>query len=953
MVCNSGISYAQHPFFYTINDENGLPSNEVYQVLQDEFGYIWIGCDAGLFKYDGFEFKQYKSVNQNGRSISGLQLDRKGRVWCRNFNGQVYRVYGDSLKLISDFNQNTSSNNFTIDDQCNAWIVCEDKLIQFNENGKEIKRYKIPNSIGKKSNITEIIFHHHNIYFSQQYTGIYTLKKDKFYKLKVLENDPLITQKSGFFIKNDQIFVISEEINGKSYLISKVENQTIRPQKKYTTKINDVLIYKINTFNKNETWICSSAGAFRDTLKTSNLDDVKGLLPGKKISYCLKDREGMYWFCTLNDGIFVIPSLDIQKYDPGNSLLSNKNVTAISQAHNGDVLIGLSSGEINLLDSKTKAISTLDIVSNKKLITTKRIINYKGKSYIAHGQLTSYDGLTFKALPFYNIRDFVIHKDTLYYVMSELVIKVAMKDVDQGDQSKMIIIRKTGGRNIALDVIHNCFYFVLNEGVYKYQNNNWIQLKHKGKSIFASSIAYKNNSLWIASISSGLMVFKNNKIDKLFSTKNGLKENEIKFITASKKYIWACGNNYLYRISHDGNEISYYSKTSGINATEIKTIEIFDQQVYLGTNKGLIVFAENFPWENKVNPKIEIKSIYQGHQFIPFTDGIRLNYKHKNVYIHLASTSFKSKSKFYYLYRIKGLDNEWIKIPVQNKSIILANLPPGNFQLEIKSINESERASKLIQIPLFIESPIWQKWWFYLLVSVISVGIIGLIFYARLRFIRKRATLQEKLLSSQLTALKAQMNPHFMFNALNSIQDLVLEKDIKNSNLYLSKFSKLMRKILDASGAEKISLQDEIEILELYLDLEKLRFGNDFTFTISCDRNIDPYDVQIPSMIIQPFIENAIKHGLLHKKGKKELSIDFQLSECITCLIKDNGVGRKHANEIKERRAENHRSFATNATEKRIELLNEYDQDNYSFEIIDLEENGESMGTLVRIKMPV
>ena len=236
-------------------------------------------------------------------------------------------------------------------------------------------------------------------------------------------------------------------------------------------------------------------------------------------------------------------------------------------------------------------------------------------------------------------------------------------------------------------------------------------------------------------------------------------------------------------------------------------------------------------------------------------------------------------------------------------------------------------------------------------ITLLFIVIIALIFYSRLKYLKRKADLKNKLVGSQLTALKSQMNPHFMFNALNSIQDLMLHKDTKGSNLYISKFSNLMRKVLNASDQSSITLQEEIEILSLYLDLEKLRFGNEFTFELKLDEAIDPYSLTLPSMILQPFVENAIKHGLLHKKGEKKLSIQFILQEQLICEITDNGIGRKHAEKIKSRQNRN-ASFATSATEKRIELLNSFDRVNYKFEIIDLIENGQAAGTKVRISLP-
>jgi LytS/YehU family sensor histidine kinase len=198
------------------------------------------------------------------------------------------------------------------------------------------------------------------------------------------------------------------------------------------------------------------------------------------------------------------------------------------------------------------------------------------------------------------------------------------------------------------------------------------------------------------------------------------------------------------------------------------------------------------------------------------------------------------------------------------------------------------------------------------------------------------------------------MNPHFMYNALNSIQALILKKDIKNSNLYLSQFSRLMRKVLEISGKLEISIQEEVETLELYLSLEQLRFGAEFNYEIIVQKDLDAYSCYIPPLLLQPFVENAIKHGLLHKKGDKKLTISFQKEhDTLVCMIKDNGIGRVHAQEIKDRQREAHHSFSTSATQKRIELLNNVNGKNLALELIDLYENDEPSGTLVIMKIPI
>jgi tetratricopeptide (TPR) repeat protein len=214
---------------------------------------------------------------------------------------------------------------------------------------------------------------------------------------------------------------------------------------------------------------------------------------------------------------------------------------------------------------------------------------------------------------------------------------------------------------------------------------------------------------------------------------------------------------------------------------------------------------------------------------------------------------------------------------------------------------------------------------------------------------RKRLEMEKQLKASEITAIKAQMNPHFIFNAINSIQDLILKGDIDNSYSYIIKFAQLVRQTLNYSDKEFIDVEDEIQLLEVYLELEKLRFKNDFEYIIN-KNNLT--DFQIPPMLIQPFVENAIKHGLLHKDGLKKLEISLTKDDLFRCTISDNGVGRKMAQEIKERQHKNYESFSVNATRNRFEIMKEnYNQD-LGVEYTDLVVNGESIGTKVQINMP-
>lgn len=216
--------------------------------------------------------------------------------------------------------------------------------------------------------------------------------------------------------------------------------------------------------------------------------------------------------------------------------------------------------------------------------------------------------------------------------------------------------------------------------------------------------------------------------------------------------------------------------------------------------------------------------------------------------------------------------------------------------------------------------------------------------------IRKKSKQINELNASKLTAIQSQMNPHFIFNSLNSIQDLVLQGDVENSYTYIATFSSLVRKTLNYSEKDFIDFEEEIQLIEIYLSLEKLRFKKDLDYQINTNK-ID--DILIPPLLIQPFIENALVHGLLHKEGFKKLTISFELNENLICTIEDNGIGREKARAIRARQRSEHVSFSGKAIQNRFDILSNIYERKFGYQYEDLVENGIATGTKVSLTIPI
>src|SRR5690606_10396345 len=215
---------------------------------------------------------------------------------------------------------------------------------------------------------------------------------------------------------------------------------------------------------------------------------------------------------------------------------------------------------------------------------------------------------------------------------------------------------------------------------------------------------------------------------------------------------------------------------------------------------------------------------------------------------------------------------------------------------------------------------------------------------------------QRKMTEVEMQALRAQMNPHFIFNCLNSINRYIVKSDQTTASFYLTRFAKLIRLILDNSNSKNVVLSNELEALKLYIEMEALRFDKKFTYNIHVEKNLGVDCVEVPPLIIQPYVENAIWHGLLHKETDGHLDIRVSMTEdsMIQCIIEDNGIGRAKAMELKSKTATSRKSLGMQLTENRLSLLNKHARLNASVEIIDLvDAEGEGCGTRVVLKIPV
>ena len=348
------------------------------------------------------------------------------------------------------------------------------------------------------------------------------------------------------------------------------------------------------------------------------------------------------------------------------------------------------------------------------------------------------------------------------------------------------------------------------------------------------------------------------------------------------------------------------------------------------------------------------------------TDSLLLN--HSGLPYDLNNLSFEIKEvrplkmgEMSYKYMLEGLDKRW-SVAGKRTLVNYFSIPPGEYTFKVmSSVDESTWKSSPKSFSFVIGPPFWKTWWFRIFAILLVIAFLFLCVYLfndqMRKYERQRIELQKRIDNIELQALRSQMNPHFIFNTMNSIQHYISSNDTDAASKYLTRFAKLMRAIMENSKQPSIRIKDEIEALRLYLELESMRFSNRFDFGILVDPVIDINYDEIPSMLIQPYIENAIIHGLLPNTGKGKLLIHLTKKEnFIFCSIEDNGIGRLKSQELNKNRISQHRSMGMSITKKRLLILSQQNnmKDTLSEEITDVvDSEGKAAGTRVVIRIPV
>ncbi|MCH8332256.1 MAG: histidine kinase, partial [Bacteroidetes bacterium] len=457
-----------------------------------------------------------------------------------------------------------------------------------------------------------------------------------------------------------------------------------------------------------------------------------------------------------------------------------------------------------------------------------------------------------------------------------------------------------------------------------------------------------------------------------FSEEDGLSSNLVYLMHFSDNYnrLWIGTNQGLNKLKVDVFEettekiIEHYSKEEGFDGVECNSNGVYEEEtgeIWFGTVNGLIRFDPSRYIPNETESKTDITGFRILYKDTLLSNHAMLEPNMNHISFDFIGVCLTNPSKVLYKHMLEGFEDQWSPETKTNQ-VTYSNLKPGDYTFKVASSNnEALWNVNPASFSFTIGTPFWQSWWFLLMTLTAIAGSGWSIFHSRIMALKRKIGINRSMDRIKLLALRAQMNPHFIFNSLNSIQHFINSNEKMQANVYLSKFAELMRMILDDSQRLHVTLGDELSKIKLFIELESLRFQNIFEYSIEIAEEIDEDETNIPAMIIQPYVENAIIHGLLNLPEKEDpntvpgkLSISFELEDnFIICVVEDNGVGRENSKKLKERYPQKqHAPAGMKITQERLDMLNLTKDTHLSVTIEDLKENGKACGTRVIIRIP-
>lgn len=953
---------------YTVqiwNTENGLPQNSINDITQTNDGYIWLATFDGLVRFDGLKFQIFNTSTTSelkSNSIKKLFSDNQNGLWIITTEGALIS-YSDHIFKTHDLPSKVKFNSNTIAEwsQNSVLVVCENNNV-YLVSQHDVQEMSIPKGL---KTINSVQTKYGDQLYIASNTGLYAYINKTWSTYFILKGKNILN-----LYKTPNNDILANALN-ELYLI---QTRNCEPYE-IPILLDALTEYKLGFNEKKQLCVLTNNGILTAGNNQIKSTTIQNGLSSNDITSVFVDKQNNFWVGTANAGLNKLKTklFKVLSREDG---MQGDGITGIIETKNKGIIIGNGCAGISqytdskfIMQPKIPDRSCIwPLLEDDNENIWMGIYGSGVYVYSKNGSIKNYDksdglvdGVVFAlfqdskktiwigtntGLCYYKDAHFFAFDTTFKYTITQLF----------EDRNKQFFLATNKG----LATINNDKIVFIETGDLKNVNVRYIYEDADGV-------------LWIGTHGKGLIRLKNGETYSYSNSSTSLDNNVWSITEDLQGNFWLPSNSGMYVISRkelndfaDNNNPNlntiYLSKEDGLKSIEFNggfqasAMKSSKGELWFPTVKGAaIVNPADLPKLTYV-PQIVIEQIKLNNESISVSDTVLLPSSGNELFFSFTSPSFNSANKLHFQYKLEGENNNWIDIG-NNREIKISELPTGTHLLRIRVTNGNSNKEKIITLVKPV--PFWETTKFIFISVLIFISLILLITYVIIHSIRTRekekTILHEKYTSIELKALQAQMNPHFIFNCLNSIQHFIMINDELSASKYLTKFSMLMRKYLEHSKSNQVTLQEEFDLLRLYIELEHLRSKHGFNFQLIIDPKIDIFNLEIPSMLFQPFVENAIQHGLFNLGRKGNLIITFKLEDNnIIGMIEDDGIGRKKASEQNQQNRKEHVSRGMEIINERIQVLNSMEGLKIEVQVIDkMNQYHEPEGTIVSIKIPI
>jgi hypothetical protein len=945
--------FSQEYSYTHYENKDGLAGSTVYCVVQDKEGFLWFATETGISRFDGTHFKSFtKEDGLPDNDIIQLFADSKGRVWmspfkksvCYYYKGKIYNSDNDPVlkklhirNTIVGFAED-SEGNILLQDMAHvihAIKVNGDVSAILTNDGKPLGYVSL--IAGRKAGGFWVIL----------YDTLYTYSNGRFTFEKTLKTKSIHFTYTSF---KDETLMWMEHPRTMHVMSMQANKVAHYPYSVNARYIDGMVV------DDRHIACCTRDGALVYDLNYG--DSIRRYLPGIAVSNTFKDSEGNWWFCTFGKGVYRLNSAVVL-----NARLAGE------KKHDFQVLSFVPYKQWLLAATELNVIHKLSPQTGK--LEGRAAINTipSPQPHLIIGDNRVIVGATFMAKLSEDLSDTV---KMIYTVMIKAMCSYKNMLLAATDRNVLVIDPVT--LNIRDTVWHEratCL-FSDNETIYIGSLNGLYQISPDKKVQLLDSIIKPlqnriaavcedaNHVIWVATAGEGLIGWQNGKLVKHITHNNGLTSNICRTLFYENGKLWVGTEKGLNKVHvlQPGFPVEKYTTSDGLSSDIINTVYVNKKKVFVGTPEGLTFFDEE-KMTSQSRCDLRIIDVSVGDKIFHPTDApVTIPHEKNSIGFNFVGISFKSNGDIRYRYRLLGLDSAWKE--TRETFLSYPVLPSGEYRLQLQAINKFDVHSQLVTTGFTIEKLLYETTWFRILIGLVFLAVTGMLIWVISRRIRKRerekTAISKRISELEQLSRKAQMNPHFIFNSLNSIQQYVMDADVAGANRFIAGFSRLIRQTLDFSSKPEISMEEELDYLTNYLEIEKTRLENAFSWSVAIDKEVHPAEYYIPPMILQPFVENSVRHGLRFRKDKAGVvSITVRLEgEHLVCILEDNGIGRKAAMQYKSISPINYQSKGLSLTADRIAMFNKEHEQKITMQLDDLEDElGNPLGTRVTIRFPV